>query len=125
MANFFRGFGGTSNQTFQAQSSDGLGDSTVSGPVAAMLGLNIGDPIDDLPKNAADRLRGLREESEELSVLARSNFSDMQELQMKSVKLKAASGPCNKRGGMAGSICLTTISGSAPSKQSWIKYSQS
>jgi hypothetical protein len=70
----FRNFGG-GNQP------QGDGDGIVQGPLAGMIGFNAGDVADDLPPHAAVRLRAMREEAAELTVLAQSNFSEVQQLQ--------------------------------------------
>jgi hypothetical protein len=90
MANSFRDFG-VGNRTFRheaptalnlrsEQSGDALGDSTVRGPMPALIGANFGDPVDGLPPGGATRLQGMRERAADLGVLARNSFEIEQDL---------------------------------------------
>ena len=89
MARSFFGFNTPHNQTLQA--SEDFGDNTVRGPVAAMLGIFVGDVVDDLritAPEAAVRLSGLRDRAADLAVLYRNSYEIEQALRMETQQIQ-------------------------------------
>lgn len=90
------GFGGNpgtgSGPQFRAEAAAtpiGESDGVVSIGLPGMMPMRFGDVIDLLPPEPAERLRDLRQQADDLMVLNRASFAEIQELQIETQRSKA------------------------------------
>jgi hypothetical protein len=102
--------GGVGGQRFRAEAAaapNSESDGVVRSGLPGMMPMQFGDVLDLLPPEAAERLRDLRQQADDLLVLNQSSFVETQDLQVEIHKHKTRIGQLTLERG-AGGYGLTT-----------------